>query len=334
MNRPKLRASYDVKVLLATLNLTLCAIFSSIRIYQQRTRKSELSKLSATGLCCMLAALLQCACVVNTESWWYFGNTDRYCDISLKLCTFVYSVYRTLLYVFIILRIEVVSQSKTIRRRTIRVAKVVVGVNGTFIMASSLIFPRGVEDLGLVEVEYCTFEVPLVVLSVTVLADLVICVLGTWMFIRPLRATLSSIEDENLRQLLRWTTIWSTVSLMSTVIAFLIAVALDGAAGFVGFDCSITSFCLLMMLSPEKNVFWRENSCEIEMGDHHTEKVDVELSQIDQELSKQSEAQLSDARMDSEIKAVLDESDGSCKYWSSGPEYQSASKHSPKITVK
>lgn len=330
MNRPKLRASLEVKIFLATLNLVLCAIFSSTRIYQQRIRKSDLPKLSATGLCCMLAALVQCACVLNTESWWYFGDIERYCDLSIKLATFIYSVYRTLLYVFIILRIEIVNQYKAIKKRTISIGKVVVGVFGIFIMLCSLIFPHGVEDPELVE--GCTFEVNVPIISASVLADLLICILGTWMFIRPLRKTLSSIEDENLRTMLNWTAIWSTVSLVSTVIAFLIAVALDGAAGFVGFDCSITSFSLLMMLYPEGNFFRRETTCEIEMSDQQGEKAEVELTHVDEESSKESEARLSDVRMNTEIREVLDES--SCKSWCSVPEYQSSSKVSPKITVK
>jgi len=329
MNRPKLRASPEVKVFFATLNLVLCAIFSSIRIYQQRMQ-SELQKLSATGLCCMLAALLQCACVLNTETWWYFGNVERYCDLSLKLATFIYAVYRTLLYMFIILRIEIVNQWKSIKKRTIRIGKVVVVIFGIFIMSCSLIFAHGVEDLDLHE--GCTYEIEVSIITVSLLADLMICILGTWMFIRPLRATLSAIEDENLRHMLRWTAIWSTVSLFSTMIAFLITVAIDSAAGFIGFDCSITSFSLLMMLYPEGNIFRRQTSCEMESSNHQSENAELELTQVDDESSKHSEAQLSDAQMHNDIREVLDES--SCKSWSGVPDYQSSSKHSPKITVK
>jgi len=329
MNRPKLRASQEVKVFLATLNLVLCTIFSSIRIYQQRIR-SDLQKLSVTGLCCMLAGLLQCACVLNTESWWYFGNIKRYCDLSLKLAAFIYAVFRTLLYLFIILRIEIVNSYKAIKKRTIRIGKVVVVVFGAFIMSCSLIFAHGVEDHELSE--GCTFEIDVSIISVSLLADLMICILGTWMFIRPLRATLSSVEDENLRHMLRWTAIWSTVSLFSTMITFIITVVIDSAAGLVGFDCSITSFSLLMMLYPEGNIFRRDTSCEIELSSHQSEKAELELTQVDDESSKQSEAQLSDAQMHHEIREVLDES--SCKSWSSVPDCQSSFKHSPKITVK
>jgi len=329
MNRPKLRASQEVKIFLATLNLVLCGIFSSTRIRQQM-RQSDFQKLSATGLCCMLAAFLQCACVLNTESWWYFGNIERYCDLSLKLATFIYAVYRTLLYMFIILRIELVNQFKTIKRRTIRIGKVVVVIFGIFIMSCSLIFAHGVEDPVLSE--GCTFEIDVWIITVSLLADLTICILGTWMFIRPLRVSLSAIEDENLRHMLRWTAIWTTVSLFSTMIAFLITVAIDSAAGCVAFDCSITSFSLLMMLDPEGNIFRRETTCEIELSNHQSEKAGLELTLIDDESSKQSEAQLSDAQMHNDIREVLDES--SCKPWSSVPDYQISSKHSPKIIVK
>lgn len=283
----------------------------------------------------MLTALLQCTFVLNTESRWYFDNEERWCDWSMKFVSFIYALHRVLLYVFIILRIEIVNQYHTINERTINIGKVVVGLNGCFILISTLIFPHGVEDPDLDE--GCTYEVDNGPFIASVISDLFICFGGSWLFVRPLRATLSSIEDEDLANMLRWTTIWAFISLSSTVVVFIAVGAFDGIAGFVGFDCSITSFSLLMMLNPAGDVGLmsvdNRNSSEEDREKTTTRHSKIELTGFDDD-SYQSEIRLSDVRMDTEIREVLGASDRSSNSWSSVPEYNDSSKPSRNIPVK
>lgn len=242
-------ASIQVHVFIAITNLVACTLFSMIRVYHHSKWRLELPRLSITSLLCMLLGILVCLIVLNNESGWYFQNVEKYCDWSIKLCVFTYTLHRILLYVFIIFRIEIVNKLKIIGKRTITFGKFLIAANGIYMLTCSMIFPHGEKDL--VMNKGCSFHVWYVVLFIGVAFDVFIYVGGTYLFIRMLRHTFRLVvEDENLRLILRKTVFWAAISLMSTVIAMLIVGFVDGAAGVVSFDCSVTSFSLLMMMYP------------------------------------------------------------------------------------
>jgi len=72
------------------------------------------------------------------------------------------------------------------------------------------------------------------------------------MFIRPISYSVKSIENDRLSLMLGKTKFWSIICLLSTLISIFAVAIVDGIAGFVGFDCSITSFSLLMIMKPVK----------------------------------------------------------------------------------
>jgi len=240
-----IQVSTEVHSFFAILNFVACAVLIIVRVYHWKKQNTQILKLTVTGFLCMAVALLYCSALVNTQIEWYFGD-DRWCELSMKLNTAAYSLHRVLLYIFIILRLEVINQSNLIRSWIIDVGKAVIGVTGTLMVVISTIFTSGVAD----QYFSCNFQMSNVVLAPMFVIDMTICVGGTWMFIRPLRLTLRNIESESLRDILRTTMIWSIVSLISTVITMLTLACIDGGAGVVGFDCTITSFCLVMMMSP------------------------------------------------------------------------------------
>jgi len=235
----------EVYTSFAIVNFVACAVMVIIRVYDWKKRKIENLQLSAIGLSAMLFSLLCCFGLMNTQSELYFGD-DRWCELSLKVNSGTYSMSRVLLYIFIILRVEVINQANFISSRFINGVKAVMGITGIITVVIAIVFTNGVPD----EHFGCGFEMDSAILVPLGLIDFSICAGGTWVFIYPLRKTLQDIESEDLRDVIDRTTIWSVVSLMSTLLGLLTITIIDGAGGVVGFDCSITTFSLLMMMSP------------------------------------------------------------------------------------
>jgi len=258
----------DVKTFCAVLNVVACAVCVIIRIYHQRKQKIENPKLSLTGLSSICFALLFCLSALNLDSKWYFGDIRR-CTLSMKMLPACYSLHRFLLYIFIILRIEVVNVSNFISSRILSVSKAVIGVFGIVGTVFMVIFTEGAPD----EHSQCSvYTESSFLLSISVI-DFSICVTGTWLFSRPIKDILRTIENRNLRHMLRKTKIWSIVCLVSTLFALIILVFIDGVGGVISFDCSITSFGLVMMMSPISNKLTSESSlCLEKKGNVELEK--------------------------------------------------------------
>jgi len=267
-----------VHIFFAILNFVACCIFAAIRIYHQRKWRPEWPKLSAIGLSCMLAELLNCLVILNTQSEWYFGD-ERWCDLSVKLASATYALHRALLYMFIILRLEVVNRVKFIKPRIVDTAKAVIGGMGIFMVVGSVIFSEGAPG----RYYSCVCVVNETVLSMMFVFDVFICMGGTWMFTRPIRKSLRTHESSTLSLMLDKTKFWSIICLISTLISMLTVALVDGAAGVVGFDCSITSFCLLMMMKPVIHKVGSQSTSNIKKKSHVD--VVVELKDVGQDNS-------------------------------------------------
>jgi len=261
MVKLSIHVPFEVKYFFVVFNLAACAFLVILRVYHQRKQKIEKPKLIFTGLSSMVLALLCCSTSFNIASHWYFGDI-RWCDLSIKLTTTTYALHRVTLYIFIILRVEVLNQGNVVSPRLIYAGKAVIGVTGIYMVIASIAFTRGVAD----EHSSCSFDVIydgiLVLLWVT---DTSICVAGTWMFIHPIEQTFGNIGNRTVGKMLRKTKIWSIVSLVSTLVAMLTVGVIDGAAGVIGFDCSITSLSLVMMMVSERRELPSKSSSLLSM---------------------------------------------------------------------
>jgi len=209
------------------------------------------TKLAVTGLSCIVLAILYLLEVLVAEFKQNLASSrdELWCRASMNMITVTYTLHRVLVYTFIILRLEILNKSHFLSSRIILAAKAVVGVSGTFMVVSTIVFTKGVLDQDF----QCGFEVEANkdwILAVMVMIDFSICVSGTFLFIRPMWRVLRGSEDSSLRNTIRTTQIWSTVCLVSTFLVLLIIVVIDGGAAFVVFDCSITSLSLVIMMSP------------------------------------------------------------------------------------
>lgn len=234
---------FEGRLFIEILNLAVCAVLFNIRIYHWRMQEIKDYKLSATGLSSILFALLYCSQIVTLEIRSYTGHSS-WCYMSVKLISVTYVLHRVLIYLFLILRLEIVSQGR--RQRIVWTGKVVIVVSGIFMVAATMVYTEGFKDQDLT----CRFKSKKAFLAIILMMDIFICVSGTWMFIHPLRLTVRNIEDWELRCMLRKTQKWSIVCLVSTLLVLFTLVVIEGGVVFVAFDCSITSFALVMMMSP------------------------------------------------------------------------------------
>jgi len=236
---------FEARLFFGVLNWVACAVLVIIRVDSQRKQKIKQPQLSATGLSCMIFALTFCSGVVIHEIKWHL-NDKRWCDLSMRVIAASYALHRVLLYTFIILRLETVNQLNFVSPRVIDACKAVIGVTGIFMVFASIVFSKGVRDQDF----NCWFECNEGILFTIAFIDISICVFGTWMCIRPLRQSVRDLENLTLRFMIRKIKIWTIVCLIATLLAMLTVGVIDGAAGVMGFDCSITSFSLVRIMAP------------------------------------------------------------------------------------
>jgi len=238
-------ASLEVRTFFAILNAVVCVVLFIIRLYHWKKGKTEVIKLSLTGSSCIFIATLCCFSLVNQVTDTVFGDI-RLCDFSLRLTLSTYALHRALLYLFIILRLEVINRSKFINPRIITLGIIVIGIIGISMVVTTMLSVHGTTD----NFRKCTLVMRNEIIVPFFVLDGLICASGTWMFIHPVRKTLRNIEQESVRHTLGKTMTWSIVSLISTIISMLTIAITDGAGGVIGCDCSITSFSLVMMMAP------------------------------------------------------------------------------------
>lgn len=290
--------------------MAACAVLVIIQVYHLKKRKIEDPKLSLTGLLSIIFALLMCLAALNLESNWYFGD-KRWCTLSMKMLPATYSSHRILLYIFIILRVEVVNQSNIyIRSSILSAGKAVVGVCGLLMLVSAMIFTKGAPD----EQSPCSFYFDGAVLITVYVLDTAICCTGTWLFLRPIRNMLDKIENRNFHHMLWKTKIWSIVSLVSTLVATFTLGVVDGTAGIIGFDCSITSFSLVMMMWPTRYKLESNSSSCLETKGSVELKESIHEKQFDEVLPSPKTKRSHTERLHMQIDAILSDSNSSLSF--------------------
>jgi len=295
----QINPSLPVRVFFALLNSFACVVLLIIRIYHQKKQKREVLKLSVASFSCIFVALVCCLGVANTTSDWIFGDF-RWCGLSLRFSLAAYTLHRVLLYMFIILRLEVINKSKLMDPRLIKAAKIVIGIIGISMVVVTTLSIHGTTHSN----NICTLIMRNDILITFFAFDALICCGGTWMFMRPLRKTLRQIERGSVRYILEKTRTWSLVSLVATIITLLTIVVTDGAGGVITFDCSITSFSLVMMMAPLRRKLFSKN--DLSLSKKSSGKVEVIRRDVQK---KPSGLEPSIQTLDKEFEEVLKKRD-------------------------
>jgi len=283
-----------VRTSFVIFNSVACAIFLIIRTYHWKKYQTEAGLICWTGFSCMFVGFLCCFSLINFASYMYFGD-DMWCALRMKLNIGTYTLYRALLYIFIILRLEVVSQLDFVNSKIITWVKMLIGTTGILMVVLVTVSTDGYLD----EDSRCTFKVNNAILIPLFFIDVFVCFGGTYMFIRPLKRTLRHIECKSIRHMLEKTKTWSLVSLISTLVTMLIIAVTDGVGEVITFDCSITSFSLVMMMSPVRRL--ERSTQDLTFG----EKANGDVHEITSVFQKNPSESEVESDLDREFEEVL-----------------------------
>lgn len=140
------------------------------------------------------------------------------------------------------------NRNKLIPVKILILSKGAVIVLGIVAIVCAIIFPKGVED----ENWACNFEMEHFLLAILFVIDMLMCLCASLMFIWPVYTILLKTDDLVLRKTMRKERLWMGITILSTIVTLLTVVIVDGSGAVIGFDCSITSLCLVVLMSPVK----------------------------------------------------------------------------------
>merc|ERR1719320_867869 len=135
-----------------------------------------------------------------------------------------------------------------INASVMKIGKVVLGMLGTFQMLGYTILPHGAVN----EQGSCEFEVGMDVSFAIfiVLADACICGSLTFVFIRILNNLVNSTKDREIMIMLKKTRLWTSLSIVTTLVSCVVLILCKQLKFLNGFDCSVNSLSLLVMMYP------------------------------------------------------------------------------------
>jgi len=229
----------------------LCSICILIRVYHHWKYRIKFSCLLLMGFCSIAFAILE-TFLLLLDVMDNFPNNQEQCTWLVKLTSAVFSLHRCFLYGFVVLRIQV------IMRRSWS-WELETGKWFVCIYCLSLIFTVFAVTKGNYEGDWrCHVRVDetavITVMTVAFIIDTIICLGSTYLFLRPLLAVLRIFEDKALRRIAR-KEVWCVGTSLLCTIMTLIGVEVFQKSGIIiGIDCTITTICLLWLLSPaERN---------------------------------------------------------------------------------
>jgi len=184
-------------------------------------------------------------------------------------------MHRFCIYAFIVFRVELVSRKDVISGWKFRAGKCAVLLFCSCLLVFAIVFPYGVED----ENWACNLEMDWIIIYICFAFDMILLFGASWLFIRPLWNILKTSDDDTaLRITVRKELVWLGLSVLVKLLTFLTLGLVDGSGGVIGFDCSISSFCLVMVMTPIKQ----------RSTDGDWTKSEAVVGSCDQELSSAS----------------------------------------------
>lgn len=232
------------------VSMAICSICLITRVYWIRRYKTQQTKLMLLGLLSILSAVLYCSALITK----LMMRKYRYRKFPVCMMIYVasrslYAMHRAFLYAFVVWRIELVNSSKIISRSTIRAAKFIIIACSIFLVVGMGVF---IESKS--KKQPCLLNVNIKFLIAGWILDIVICLMSSWLFLRPLLRTLKVVDDFALQETVKKEALCISISLLSTVTTAVFNYLVEGIMGIsIGIDCSITSCCIVNLASPASN---------------------------------------------------------------------------------
>jgi len=173
-----------------------------------------------------------------------------------------------------------VNTKDLLSRTTIRIAKFIIVTCSIFLVLGMILF---VEPKS--KRRKCSMNVNVDFLIAGWSTDIVICVLSSWLFLRPLLRNLKALKDNALRKTVEKEAVCISISLLSTIATAISNYSIEGIMDItIGIDCSLTSCCLVVLATPvnhsgQRNLFSCFKSMEKEPSNKLRSKTgtDVEI---------------------------------------------------------
>jgi len=168
------------------------------------------------------------------------------CEISFRLGVIFHIMSRSFFYGFLVWRIDLVNTMGNMSRWMIFAIKWSVLVNALFLLSGPL-FMTEVTD----EIRLCPIRVDQIIMILGSIFDFIICLLSSWLFIRPLWKIVKTTKNITMRNTMVKEIYCVATSLLATVIALLAVSFFDGILHIAGgFDATVTTCCLIAIATP------------------------------------------------------------------------------------
>jgi len=236
---------HEVLVVAAIFNTIVCTSCLIVRLYQHFYYKIQLNKLLLLGFCSIVFSTLTTLGLLVFEAKKYTYSELLWCTWNLKVNALFYAIHRAFLYGFVVWRIGLLHQN--CHKCSIRLSKWAIAIYGAFLVFGVFVYTSGTHDKDWA----CILHENETIMIVAFSMDITLCSFSTWIFLRPLWSILKEYEDRNIRRIAKKEAICVGISLLSTLLVILGIVLIEGSPSFaIGLDSSITTICLLVLLSP------------------------------------------------------------------------------------
>jgi len=241
--------SMDANITIVCINMAICSFCLIYRLYQKRKYKRKATKFMCLGVLSIIAAVLFCGATLAKLIMRYYDYKEfPECKIAYVSTRTCYALHRAFLYAFVVWKIEVVNTRDFLSRTTIRIAKIVVVACSIFLVLGMIFF---VEAKSPKKRHKCMMGMNVDFMVVGWTIDIVICVLSSWLFLRPILRNLKSLESYALRLTVEKEAVCISICLLSTIVTAVLNYSIEGIMGItIGIDCSITSCCLVVLATP------------------------------------------------------------------------------------
>jgi len=246
MPRLPLRPSREIDLAAAVFFLFTTAVCLITRLYTLRKISIQSTKLIYMEQCSIICAVILNCTILNFALMRYSLISLSSCEISFRLSVILHILNRSFFYAFIVWRIDLVNTMGNISRCMINSIKWSVLVNALFLLSGPLFMTEATDEIRL-----CPIRIDQIVMILGSIFDFIICLLSSWLFIRPLYNIVKTTKNITMRNTMVKEIYCVATSLLATVLALLAVSFFDGILHIAGgFDSTVTTCCLVAIATP------------------------------------------------------------------------------------
>jgi len=250
MPRLPLHPSREVDLIVAVFFLFTAGVCLIARLCSLRKISFESTKLIYMEQCSIICAVLLNCAILNFALMRYSLVALSWCEISFRLSVIFHVMNRSFFYAFIVWRIDLVNTMRNVSRYMIIAIKWSVVVNALFLLSGPCFMTEETDEIRL-----CPIKIDKIIMIFGSIFDFIICLLSSWLFIRPLWKIVRTTKNSTMRYTMVKEIYCVATSLFATVLALLAVHFFDGILHIAGgFDSTVTTCCLVVIATPMNRI--------------------------------------------------------------------------------